>query len=134
METTLGTFWDSLGFSVYPSLPQEVASMGVHDVAAAGGTTASNIALILQLQNIKADTINGVLVAVSPNTMGNAPIGPTTAVTPTSPTTSSLTATETLTGVSALHWYYGCNKGTATSTDGVLKAFFKNGTVPMVCQ
>ncbi len=135
METTLGTFWDSLGFSVYPSLPHEVATMAVHDVANGGsGTTASNIALILRLQNIKAGTIDGVLVAVSPNTMGNAPFGPTTTVTPRSATTSTLTPTESVAGASALHWYYGCDKGTATSTDGVLKAFFKNGTVPMVCQ
>jgi type IV pilus assembly protein PilA len=128
-QTTVGTFWNSLGFSVFPSLPAEVKTMGVHDVAAAGATTAGNIALILQLQNIKANTIDGALIALSPNNMGNVAGA---FVTPASTTTSSLTAAESVSGASALQWFYGCAQGAATQpVDAVVKNFFKNGQSPM---
>jgi type IV pilus assembly protein PilA len=128
--TTQGTFWSSLGFSVFPSLPNEVKTMGVHDVLGAG-TTASNIALILQLQNVKAASIDGSWLAISPNTLANGGVPGT--ITPASTTTSNLTAAETVSGASAMQWYYGCAKGTITATtvDAVLKNFFKNGTTPL---
>jgi prepilin-type N-terminal cleavage/methylation domain-containing protein len=128
--TLVGTFWNSLGFSVYPSLPNEVKTMGVHDVLGAG-TSASNIALILQLTNVKVTSIDGALLAISPNTMGN--LGVAGSVVPTNPTTSTLSAAETVSGASAMQWYYGCAKGTTTTAqvDSVLKNFFKNGSVPL---
>jgi type IV pilus assembly protein PilA len=128
--TTTGTFWSSLGFSVFPSLPSEVATMGVHDVLGATGTTASNIALILRLQNVKAGTIDGVLVALSPNVSGAGAPG---TILPTSATATNLAATDSVSGASALQWHYGCAVGTATAVDAVVKNFFKNGTAPMVC-
>jgi len=129
--TTVGTFWSSLGFSVFPSIPNEVASMGVHAVLGASGTTASNVALILQLQNIKAGTVDGVLVALSPNVSGVG--GLPGSIVPVTNATTNLAGTDTVSGASALQWYYGCVKNTATSTDAVVKNFFKNGSTPMVC-
>jgi type IV pilus assembly protein PilA len=121
--TTTGTFWSSLGFGVYPSLPTEVYSMGVHAGA------ATNIALVLTLQNVKAGTIDGNWVSLSP----------ITGTVPTAKDTSSLAA-ETIAGASAINWFYGCAKGTAigsisapTSVDAVLKNFFKNGQSSLVC-
>ncbi len=123
--TVTGTFWNSLGFSVYPSLPNEVYSIGVHNAA------PTNIALILTLQNVKAGTVDGNWVSVS-NINNN--------IAPTSATTTNLAATDTSAGSSAMQWYYGCLKGVAvgtitapTSVDAVLKNYFKNGTAPIVC-
>lgn len=127
-QTTVGTFWNSLGFSVFPSLPNEVKTMGVE--AKSAGTTASNIALILQLQNIKAGTIDGALVALSPNFAGNVAGA---YIVPATTTTTNLANTDSVSGASALQWYYGCNKGniTGAAVDAVVKNFFKNGTAPM---
>lgn len=127
-QTTVGTFWNSLGFSVFPSLPSEVASMGVE--AKSTGTTASNIALILKLQNVKATTIDGGLVSLSPNFAGNVTgsyIAPLTA------TTTTLQATDSVSGASALQWYYGCLAPAGGAMDAVVKNFFKNGQTPINC-
>ncbi len=128
--TTQGTFWSSLGFSVYPSLPNEVLTLGVHDVVTAPATSSGNIALILQLTNVKSGSIDGSLLAISPNTLLNN--GAQGSIIPTSTTASNLT-TETVSGASAMQWYYGCAKGTITATtvDAVMKNFFKNGSSPM---
>ncbi len=137
----LGSFWNSLGFSVFPSIPAEVSSMGVHNVGA--GTTIPNIALILTLNNVKAGTINGARVSVSPNIMGNVgPISQTNNVVPTSATASSLTAAESVSGASALDWYYGCalagdaalGFSSPSGPDPILKNFFKNANVPIICR
>jgi len=129
--TTQGTFWSSLGFSVFPSLPNEVLSMGVHDVAAGAATTASNIALILQLTNVKAATIDGALLAISPNVSGAG--GVPGSIVPKDNVTSNLAGTDSVSGASAMQWYYGCNKGniTGAAVDAVMKNFFKNGSAPM---
>jgi type IV pilus assembly protein PilA len=128
--TVVGSFWSSLGFSVYPSLPAEVATMAVEAKVNAPALTASNVALILQLQNVKASTIDGAWISLSPNTKGNV-VG--AFVSPTSAIATDLAATDSVSGASALQWFYGCNKGGATSMDAVVKNFFKNGSVPIVC-
>ncbi len=120
--TATGQFWNSLGFSVVPSLPGEVATMGVVQ-----GTSTANIALILQLQNVKASTIDGALVSVSP----------IAGIQPATTTTVTNLAAQTIAGASAMNWYYGCFKGSNagfTAVDAVLKNYFKNpGTGPLVC-
>src|SRR5512146_1799666 len=101
-QTTVGSFWNSLGFSVFPSLPPEVATMAAQDLVTAPSTTAPNIALILQLANIKAGTVDGGLVSLSPNLIGcNATSGGTTCavsttnnVTPTSTTMTDMGASD----------------------------------------
>jgi len=127
-QTTTGTFWNSLGFSVFPSLPNEVASMGVD--AKSSTTTAANVALILQMQNVKAVTIDGAWLAITPNVSGGGAPG---SVVPTSTTTTNLANTDSVSGASALQWYYGCDKGaiSGTAVDAVFKNFFKNGSAPM---
>lgn len=132
-QTVTGEFWSSLGFSVYPSLPDEVYSLAVHDVLGAA-TTAPNVAIVLQLQHIKAGTIDGIWLSLSPNTKGNAPISVTTNHSPTSATTTTLTAGDSVSGASAMEWYYGCDKGVATEgVDAVVKSYFKNANQPIVC-
>jgi type IV pilus assembly protein PilA len=143
-QTTVGTFWNSLGFSVFPSLPSEVASLGVTNVDT-GNSTSGNIALVLTLQNVKASTIDGAWLAISPNTTDGAPPNSTMSnvIYPTGTTAvSGLTSSVTVSGASALAWYYGCNKATtqgtgfssSTGPDAVMKNFFKNNNVPMICQ
>lgn len=118
LQTTVGTFWNSLGFSVFPSIPTEVKTMGVHVAQ------STNIALILEIQNVKAGTINGAWVSISPNGTG---------VKPTGVAMSTLT-NESVSGASALDWSYGCAQGNALSpVDAVVKNFFKNGGSPIVC-
>jgi type IV pilus assembly protein PilA len=135
-QTVTGTFWSSLGFSVYPSLPTEVYSMAVDDQVTAPATTAANVALILQLQNIKASTIDGIWVSLSPNTKDNKVINPdgSNQENPASASTVGWAGAETVSGASALNWYYGCAQGVAASpVDAVVKNFFKNANSPMVC-
>jgi type IV pilus assembly protein PilA len=128
--TTVGTFWNSLGFSVFPSMPAEVRSMGVHNVVAAGATSAGNIALILELQNVKAGTIDGSWISLSPNEQGNVA---GTYEFPKSNATSSIVAADSVSGASALNWFYGCAKtttqgtgytGSAQGPDAVVRNFF----------
>jgi type IV pilus assembly protein PilA len=147
----VATFWSSLGFGVFPTLPPEVYTMGVHNVVpAAGVTSTANIAIILELNNIKAQTINGAWVAISPNIMGCFPgaagaactLSAANTVVPTNATTSTLTATESVSGASALQWNYGCAmagdgaRGFASPTgpDPVLRNYFKNANQPLVCR
>jgi type IV pilus assembly protein PilA len=123
-QTTVGTFWNSLGFSVFPSLPNEVKTMGVEAILGATGTTASNIAIILELQNVKATTVDGMRVSLSP-LQGKAPV---------SATSAGLVAADSISGASAINWFYGCSKAAgATTGDAVVKNFFKNGNTPIVC-
>jgi type IV pilus assembly protein PilA len=144
-QTTVGTFWNSLGFSVFPSLPAEVGSMGVVDVAAGAGLGAGNIALVLTLQNVKSNTIDGAWVAISPNTSDNKTpnTGMTNVIFPNAKDgVTGLAATVTVSGASALAWYYGCAKvgtqgpgfSSPTGPDAVMKNFFKNNNLPMICQ
>ncbi len=143
-QTTVGSFWNSLGFSVYPSLPPEVATMAAETKVTAPATTAPNVALILQLANIKAGTVDGGLIALSPNLIGcNATSGGTTCavsttnnVTPATTTTTDMGATDSVSGASALQWYYGCKDIVSGSNhmDAVVKNFFKNANVPIVCR
>lgn len=101
--------------------------MALHSVS--GTATATNIAIILELQNVKAGTVDGVWIAISPNKNG------TTPVLPASVSTSDLVAADNISGASAINWFYGCAKGNATGTavDAVVKNFFKNGNTILKC-
>jgi type IV pilus assembly protein PilA len=95
-QTTVGTFWNSLGFSVFPSMPTEVKTMAVYN------TAATNIALILEIQNVKAGTIDGAWLAISPNTTDNTAISTTNAIVPTAADAATgLVATASVSGASA---------------------------------
>ncbi len=143
-QTQPGSFWNSLGFSVYPSLPTEVATMAAETKVAAGASTSSNVALILTLQNIKATTVDGGIIALSPNIIGcnaaaaaNACVVTTTNnVTPATATTTDMLATDSVSGASALQWYYGCKDAmpSGAKMDAVVKNFFKNANQPIVCR
>lgn len=126
--TTTGTFWSSLGFSVFPSLPSEVASMGVYSAG------PGNIALILSIQNVKGVTINGGLLSISPNGGYGTATAPLAVVAPASTTTvTGLAAATTISGATAMNWYYGCFPPSTGAMDAVLKNFFKNNNAPIVC-
>ena len=121
-----GTAWASLGFSIFPSVPNEVKTM-VYDAPAGCVSGSSNtcMGLVLELQNVKAGSIDGTWLSVSPNvTASNA--GPI----PTSNAASG--ATGSVLGSSALQWYYGCAQGMATvAVDNVMKRYFVNpGNIP----
>ncbi len=110
--------WGSLGLTNYPALPGEVQQLAYVTPTSTTQTT-DNFALLLQLQNIRAGTIDGTVVGVFP-TPGN---------TVTSATAAGFAANATVTGSTAVNWYYACNKGTAQGTnapDIIEKQFFKN--------
>ncbi len=139
--TTPATFWASLGFSVFPSLPAEVYSLAPFTATAGGATSSTNMTLILELQNIKAGTINGTWLSISPNTKDNLQITSTNNPSPSSATVADTPAGATVAGASALQWYYGCAKAgdaalgyNAANPDAVLTNFFKNNNVPIICR
>ncbi len=129
---TIGTVWASLGFGNLPSLPAEVAQMNYY----ANGATATsgNVALILTLTNIKAGTVDGVWITLSPNVTPMGSGAPGSVVSTDGSTTNALT-TDSLMGASAINWYWACNAGidTAKVTDGVVKNYFKNANNPIIC-
>jgi type IV pilus assembly protein PilA len=110
-----GSVWTSLGFSSNPSIPPEVSTLSYH-----GSTTT--FGLILELANIKAGSINGQLVAVSP----------TSGITPISKVAMSSVA-GIPDGGSALQWFYSCKKMGTTPVDNVLTRYFNNSGVSLVC-
>ncbi|OGS81006.1 MAG: hypothetical protein A2061_03030 [Gallionellales bacterium GWA2_59_43] len=60
-----GDLWSSIGLAALPTLPNEVASLSVTGAA----TTAT---LQLTLQNVKATTINGLIVEITGSAGGTA--------------------------------------------------------------
>jgi hypothetical protein len=140
-KTVPVTFWASLGFSVYPSLPPEVRQLAPF-TANAAPLSSTNVVLILELANIKAGTINGAYLSISPNTNDNLQITSLNNPTPTSANTADTPTTATVAGASALQWYYGCAKNgdaalgftSTTGPDAVMTNFFKNNNVPIICR
>ena len=98
--------WTSIGLNTTPTLPAEVSSLSYLTNA-----TGSSFSLTLTLANIKATTINGLAVTISP-----------TAATPVSaapPDTAVVQGT-------AITWKYAC---TATMDD-IAKKYFNNAGTP----
>jgi len=134
-----GTFWASLGFSVYPSLPAEIAQMAP---ANGGGTSQTSLALILELNNIKKGSIDGAYLSLSPNTNDNLSITTANNPTPTSANTTDTPTTSTVAGTSALNWYWGCAKAgngalgfnAPNGPDAVMTNYFKNNNTPIICR
>ncbi len=122
-----GSIWATLGFGNLPSLPNEVSRMSVYSKG--GG----DVALIITLANVKVGTIDGVYITISPNTLSNN--GVPGSIVSTDGLTTNASGTESMSGASALNWYYACNVGTATSgkTDSVVRNFFKNGNNILTC-
>ena len=117
LGTTAGTdVWSSVGFSRYPVLPAEVATLDYGTLTpVAPATAAGSVALTAKLTKIKSSgtlpVIDGSWVTLSPSTgvAAAANAAPTTPVT----------------GATALIWLYAC-----TSVDVVLlKAFNNSGAI-----
>jgi type IV pilus assembly protein PilA len=103
--------WSSMGLTNYPTLPAEVSTLTYEP-----STNGSAFALWLHLTGIKATTINGQAVAISPVTETSTVTGlGRTADTP--PTTSASVA-----GATALVWHYGCT----VSLDPIARKYFNN--------
>ncbi len=120
-QPSAGSVWNSLGFSVYPTLPAELNAVyyNPYTTTGASGTFAIN----LILTNVKALTIDGQVVSISP-TQGTVPSSNTGANMPSS----------TITGSSAIQWFYGCTKGTnAGNVDAILKRYFNNSGTTLNC-
>lgn len=95
-----GTVWNTLGFTTSPLLPAEVAQMDYITNA-----TGSSFVLWLKLANIRANTIDGKSIAISPVASDNTVIGSGIAV-GTAPA-----ATAAVAGSTAMVWHYGCTTG-----------------------
>lgn len=121
LQPTAGSVWNSLGFSVFPTLPAELNA--VYYTPAIDATNAApTFAVNLVLTKIKATTIDGQTVSISP----------TTGVTPATISTDTFPST-TITGSSAIQWFYGCTKTGTGNVDAILKRYFNNSGVTLNC-
>ena len=96
--------WTSIGLSTYPTLPTEVSNLAYITDA-----TGASFAMTLTLANIKATTINGLFVTVTPTTGTPVNAAPTVPVTGT-----------------ALVWHYACS----ATLDGIASKYFNNSGTP----
>jgi prepilin-type N-terminal cleavage/methylation domain-containing protein len=103
--------WTSMGLTNEPTLPTEVQSL-----AYITNSDGSAFALWLHLTAIKAKTINGLAVAISP-VIDNGTVTSTGKTADTAPA-----ASDTVSGATALVWHYGCE----TSLDPIAIKYFNN--------
>lgn len=96
--------WTSIGLSTYPTLPAEVSNLAYITDA-----TGSSFALTLTMANIKATTINGLLVTITPTTGTPVNAAPTASVSGT-----------------AISWRYACS----AALDEIAKKYFNNAGTP----
>ncbi len=101
--------WSSIGLALTPTLPGEVK---VLDYESPAGVSGANFALSLTLQNIKAATIDGTFLAISPTDLVKNNVKATAATAPPA---------LTIAGSTALQWFYACS-----SLDLLVKKYFKN--------
>lgn len=122
-QPAAGTVWNSLGFSVYPTLPSELnAVYYTPSGVATGSTSGSTFAINLVLTNIKVGTINGQTVSISP----------TQGTVPASTSTDTFSGT-TITGSSAIQWFYGCYSSNGSAVDAIVKRYFNNAGQTLNC-
>jgi type IV pilus assembly protein PilA len=119
-QPSAGTVWNSLGFSIYPTLPAELNSIWYTPNVTTGNSPTFAINLVLT--NIKTLTIDGQTVSISP-TSGTAP----------SSTSGDSFGASTITGSSAIQWFYGCTKTGSGNVDAILKRYFNNSGVTLNC-
>ncbi len=121
-QPTQGSVWNSLGFSTYPTLPAELYGIYYTPTGAAtAGGPAATFALNLVMTNIRVATINGQTVSLSP-TAGTSPSG----------TAGDNFLYTTITGSSAIQWFYGCTSN-ATPMDAIVKRYFNNSGATLSC-
>jgi type IV pilus assembly protein PilA len=122
-QPTAGSVWNSLGFSTYPTLPAELYGLYYTPTGmTTTGAQATSFALNMVMTNIKAGTINGQTVSISP-TAGTIPAS----------TTSDTFLQTTITGSSAIQWFYGCKATTASPMDAIVKRYFNNSGATLSC-
>lgn len=117
-----GSVWNSLGFSIYPTLPAELNAVYYTPSGGTAPGPATTFAINLVLTNIKAGTINGQTVSISPTSGTN----------PTAIATDSFTTT-TITGSSAIQWFYGCFSSNTSAVDAIVKRYFNNSGTTLNC-
>ncbi|MDE2118812.1 MAG: prepilin-type N-terminal cleavage/methylation domain-containing protein [Betaproteobacteria bacterium] len=100
--------WTSIGLTTFPLLPAEVTELDY-----ATNATGASFAMTLTLGNIKATTINGQAISISPTT------GITGTAANTAPT---VPATDSVAGTTALVWHYKCSAG----LDTIAQKYFNN--------
>ncbi len=100
--------WSSIGMTIVPALPGEVAQMDYESPATVSGGT---FAITLQLARIKAQTIDNLFVAISPTSLATATVA-----------TNTQPANLTVSGSTALVWYYKCSP----TIDVLVQKYFRN--------
>jgi len=121
-QPTAGSVWNSLGFSTFPTLPSELQAIYYTPTGVVGtGGSASSFALNMVMTKIKVNTIDGQTVSISP-TAGTSPSG----------STGDNFLFTTITGSSAIQWFYGCTSN-STPMDAVVKRYFNNSGATLSC-
>lgn len=109
LGTVVGTdVWSSVGLTNYPVLPNELSSVSYIPGGVASGVGFSTAALAITLQNVKAATINGLTMALSP-TAGVTAAG-------------VIPGAGTVAGATAITWRYAC----PAAMDVIALKFFNN--------
>lgn len=116
-----GSLWSMVGFTVYPALPPEVASL-TYIPFGVGQAGAESFGLVITFRNIKPDTVDGQLVGISPSD-DMVITGPG----------SAASKGGGVRGSSALTFHYSCHQMTGRPVDPVVTKFFSNSGVQLVC-
>ena len=118
------SIWYSLGFSSYPTLPPEVSQLAYvpFGSATAPATGAASFGMILTLAKIKALTIDGQLVGISPSNDMKV-----------TGATAGSSSSGTVFGGSAIQWFYSCHKATTKDVDPIVTKYFNNSGASLVC-
>lgn len=122
LQPSTGTVWNSLGFSVYPTLPTELAAVYYSPSSVSTTSTSATFAINLVLTKVKVGTIDGQTVSISP-TQSTVPTG----------TASDTFGAATITGSSAIQWFYGCYSTGSLPVDAILKRYFNNSGSTLSC-
>lgn len=121
-QPSQGSVWNSLGFSTFPTLPAELQGI-YYTPTGITGSAATTFALNLVMTNVKTGTIDGQTVSISP-----------TALTYPKGTASDNFAATTITGSSAIQWFYGCAKtNSVANVDAIVKRYFNNSGATLSC-
>lgn len=118
------SIWGELGFSVYPSLPKEVASLTYIPLKKDKSGGATSFALVIAMTHVEPNSIDGTLLGVSPS--ADVVIGGAT---------KARSRTGNLPGNSALRVYYSCHQQNGQPLDPSIARVFSNPDgKPIVCK
>lgn len=121
------SLWAMLGYSAYPELPQQVATLSYVPLTVVPRTgLAESFVLIVTLQDMSADGVDGMQIGISA-TPGTVITGPA----------SATTSGDTLAGVYTITFSYLCHPSGSGKMDPLIAQFSERvypGKPPVTCK